>query len=404
MAVTTMDETRLSALYDEVLDWHYKAIPEAAHGRTLAAWLASEPNVSSLRTPVVSLSAQALAHNLHAMADWCERRGVSLAPHGKATMAPQLWRRQLDAGAVGITVANAFQAGVALHYGVPRVVIANQVADPAALASLGVRAAEGARISVFVDSVAAVEALVAAPGAFEVAVELGTPGGRGGARSIADAQAVAARVRAASNLSLVGVAGYEGAVTAGADAAALAAVDDYLRELAKLFASLAFDVERPVITAGGSAYFDRVAAVLGPFADDAEVLLRSGSYLAHDHGCYARWTPTARGGDGPELVPALQARARVLSRPEPGLAILDAGRRDLPFDQDLPMPLDLDEAACTQISDQHLFLDGAPQGLNVGDTVRLGLSHPCTSFDKWRLIPVVDETTGAVVDAVRTFF
>jgi D-serine deaminase-like pyridoxal phosphate-dependent protein len=440
-----MDETRLQGLYDEVLDWRYKGVPASAHGQTIAEWLASGPPAprpslptaqgpaadptaaahgftgarrpaagpiaAELETPLVLLSAQALEHNLQSMAAWCAERGLALAPHGKATMAPQLWHRQLAAGAVGVTVANFFQAGVAHAFGVPRILIANQATDPASVVRSSAWAREGTRIGLFSDSLQSVDILTsAATTPIDVLVELGAPGGRAGARTVEAALEVAAAVEAAPNLRLAGVAGYEGAVTAGTDAAALAAVDDYLGELANLFAALDFETDRPVITAGGSAYFDRVAAVLGPLADRAEVVLRSGSYLVHDHGCYARWTPVARGGDGPELRPALEARARVLSRPEPGLAILDAGRRDLPFDQDLPVPLGLNvvsgaaPAYCPQISDQHLFLKGAPDHLAVGDVVALGLSHPCTSFDKWRLIHVVDEETGRVVDAIRTFF
>jgi D-serine deaminase-like pyridoxal phosphate-dependent protein len=319
-------------------------------------------------------------------------------------MAPQLWRRQLDAGAAAITVANPFQAGVAHRFGVSRILIANQIADPAAALQLSLLAREGAHIQLFSDSAPTIDRVAAAATTpLDVLVELGADGGRAGARGIDAALAVAARIEAAPNLRLAGVAGYEGAVTAGTDAAALAAVDDYLGDLATLFAALDFEVDRPVVTAGGSAYFDRVAAVLGPLAAQAEVLLRSGSYLIHDHGCYARMTPAARGGDGPDLRPALRGRATVLSRPEPGLAILDGGRRDFPFDQDLPIPLGLNGAECPEISDQHLFLTGAG-GLSVGDVVELGLSHPCTSFDKWRLIPVVDEEAGVVVDAVHTFF
>ncbi|THV43114.1 alanine racemase [Glycomyces buryatensis] len=398
-----MDETRLQALHDEVLDWRYKSIPAEAHGKTIAEWIATRP--IDLETPSVILWDDALRRNVKAMADWCTSRGLALAPHGKATMAPQLWRRQLDAGAVGITVANTFQAGVAHHFGVERIIIANQVTDPLSIARIGTWAAAGTRLAVFVDSLEAADHFdyeVGTP--IDVYVELGAPGGRAGARGLAAALDVAAAVRTAPNLRLAGVAGYEGAVAAGTDAAALAAVDAYLADLAKLFAALDFDVDRPVVTAGGSAYFDRVSAILGPLAAEAEVVLRSGSYLVHDHGFYARMTPRARGGDGPELVPALQAEVRVLSRPEPGLAILDGGRRDLPFDQDLPIPLGMEGAVCSQISDQHLFLTGARESLAVWETVELGLSHPCTSFDKWRLLPVVDEETGWVVDAVRTFF
>ncbi|RRR97540.1 alanine racemase [Glycomyces terrestris] len=400
-----MDTARLAELYDEVLDWRHKGIPASAHGRTIAEWIASGPPTPTLPTPLVTISAQALEHNLHAMAAWCAERGLSLAPHGKATMAPQLWHRQLEAGAAAITVATPFQAGVARRFGVPRILIANQVADPATLAQLSVWAGSGTAIGLFSDSTLTIDRYSAAfSTTIDVIVELGTPGGRAGARGIEAALAVALRVAAAPNLRLAGVAGYEGSVTAGTDPAAIAAVDAYLDDLATLYAALDFEVDRPVVSAGGSAYFDRVAAVLGPLAGEAEVLLRSGSYLVHDHGCYARTTPTARGGDGPHLLPALEGRARVLSRPEPGLAILDGGRRDFPYDQDLPIPLGRSGTACPQISDQHLFLTGATEDLRVGDTVRLGLSHPCTSFDKWRLIPVVDDERGVVVDAIHTFF
>jgi D-serine deaminase-like pyridoxal phosphate-dependent protein len=403
MAVT-MDESRLRALYDDVLDWRYKSIPEAAHGMTLAEWLATVPLEDDLETPSLALFAGTLDHNATAMAAWCAKRGLALAPHGKATMAPQLWRRQLEAGAVGITVANAFQAGVARRFGVPRLLIANQVTDPAAVARISGWAAD-TDIAVFADSLEAVDLLADhATAPIDVLVELGIDGGRAGARGRTSALRVADAIRAAPNLRLAGVAGYEGAAASGTDAAALAAVDAYLHDLAVLFGALDFDVDRPVVTAGGSAYFDRVAAVLGPAAAEAEVVLRSGSYLIHDHGCYARWTPAARGVDGPELRPALSARARVIAIPEPGLAILDGGRRDLPFDQDLPTALGLERARCSRISDQHLFLTGDLEHLAVGSVVELGLSHPCTSFDKWRLIPVVDEETGQIVDAVRTFF
>ncbi|WP_051392883.1 alanine racemase [Glycomyces arizonensis] len=399
-----MDDSQLRSLRGEVLDWRHKAVPASAHGRTLSSWLASRPRLDELDTPVMTLSSEALDHNLAAMAAWCADRGLALAPHGKATMAPQLWRRQLDAGAVGITVANLPQSRVARAFGVERVLIANEITSPAGVAWLGEWAREGVSVTVFADSLAAVDVLARAGGGpIEVAVELGAVGGRCGARSVEDAYAVATAVRDAANLRLVGVAGYEGAVTAGTDPAALAAVDAYLEDLAGLFAALDFETDRPMVTAGGSAYYDRVAAVLAPLSGEAEVVLRAGSYLVHDHGFYARIAPAGRGASGPELRPALRARARVLSRPEPELAVLDAGRRDVPFDQGLPLPLGIKGAQCSQISDQHLFVTGDVAGLGVGDVVELGLSHPCTSFDKWNLIPVVDGG-GRVVDAVRTFF
>ncbi|WP_100449013.1 type III PLP-dependent enzyme domain-containing protein [Glycomyces xiaoerkulensis] len=400
-----MEDRRIRALREETLDWRFKAAPAAAHGLRLGEWLESMPHLSDLETPLAVLRAEALEHNLAAMAAWCAERGLTLAPHGKATMAPQLWHRQIRAGAAAVTVANLPQARVARAFGADRLLVANEVTGAAGAAWLAEWAAEGARITVFADSPAAAGVLARAGGGpLEVAVELGVAGGRGGARGIDAALAVAEAVRSAPNLRLAGVGGYEGAVTGETTPGALAAVDAYLRDLADLWEAVEFEVDRPMLTAGGSAYVDRVAAVLGPLAGPAEVVLRSGSYLIHDDGFYARLTPAARGADGPDLLPALEARTRVLSLPEPGLAILDAGRRDLPFDQGLPVPLGLQGARCTQISDQHLFLTGPLEDLDVGDVVALGLSHPCTAFDKWNLIPVVEEATGRVVDAIRTFF
>jgi len=110
--------------------------------------------------------------------------------------------------------------------------------------------------------------------------------------------------------------------------------------------------------------------------------------------------------------------ARTVSRPEPELALLDAGKRDLPFDEGLPVPqwmsgaepAVLDKAEVTALNDQHAFLRlpcGGPDDVPVGTVVRLGLSHPCTAFDKWRLIPVVDDAGTAnprIVDLIHTYF
>ena len=64
--------------------------------------------------------------------------------------------------------------------------------------------------------------------------------------------------------------------------------------------------------------------------------------------------------------------------------------------------LPLTDATVTALNDQHAFLQLGSEPVRVGDWIGLGLSHPCTVFDKWQLIPVVDGTT--VVDLIRTYF
>jgi D-serine deaminase-like pyridoxal phosphate-dependent protein len=146
---------------------------------------------------------------------------------------------------------------------------------------------------------------------------------------------------------------------------------------------------------------------------DAQVVLRSGAYVIHDDGFYRAISPFARGvgGPGTPLRPAMHGWARVVSRPEPELALLDAGKRDLSFDEGFPEPQrirgggPLSEARITALNDQHAFLQGGD--VQVGDVVRLGLSHPCTALDKWTLIPVVDDADAerpVVVDLIRTWF
>lgn len=394
-----LDEAVLRRERDIRLDWRWKAVPPRAHGLTIDEWLATRPHLDDLGTPVLTLDADALSHNIDAMAAWCAERGVLHAPHGKTTMAPAIWDRQLRAGAHALSLATVPQLRVARAFGVPRVLLANELADAASARWI----AEGdTEVWCLIDSAEGVSILDAAGVPLRVLVELGASGGRAGARSVEDARKVAAAVAGSANLVLAGVSGWDGGVAHDASAGDLAKVDELLTALRALHESLDYGVDRPVVTAGGSVYFDQVADHLAGLPG-ADVVVRSGSYVTHDDGTYAELSPGLRGRPGPALRPALRAYGRVLSRPEPGLAIVDTGRRDVPFDNGLPIPLDLPGARVTQLNDQHIFLEGDLDGLAVGDRVRFGISHPCTAFDKWDLIPVLD-AGGFVVDVIRTYF
>jgi D-serine deaminase-like pyridoxal phosphate-dependent protein len=381
-----------------------------------------------LELPVLVLRDDALRHNLTLMAAYCERAGVDLAPHGKTSMAPQLWSRQLDAGAWGITGATAAQARVMRDAGVRRIVIANELVDRASIEWVARELSEPElELLCYVDSARGVDLLESglaeanAPRRLDALVELGYTGGRTGARTIEEAVAVAERVRASKGLRLAGVAGYEGLVCRDRSAACLDRVRAYLDELRRLGETLAdrggFD-DGIVLTAGGSAFFDLVVERLRDMwrADvPARVILRSGCYLTHDSGLYERLSPFGAEGDSStRFRSAMEMWGAVLSRPERDLAIVGFGRRDVPFDQGMPIPLavrprsgaavSLDGCVVTELNDQHAFLhldgDGA---VEVGDLVMCGISHPCSAFDRWRVIPVLDDS-DRVVDAVATFF
>jgi D-serine deaminase-like pyridoxal phosphate-dependent protein len=400
----------VAALADEPLDWRFKGLPASWWGRTAAQICAQAPNVfeDGAVGPVCVLRAEALTHNLTTMARWCRDRGVELAPHGKTHMAPQLLARQLYAGACGITAATVSQVRVYRAFGVRDVVLANELVDEAGLRWLAAELAADPdfRLVCWVDSVRGVElmtsALVSAGavGPIDVCVEVGMSGGRTGCRSAFDVDEVARAAAGSPLLRLVGVAGYEAAL--GHDVS-LQCVTQYLGELraAVVRLSALFETDHVLVTAGGSTYFDAVADALTGWPDGLSVrtILRSGCYLTHDHGLYARTSPLREA-----LRPALHVWAQVVSRPEPELAVLTMGRRDVSFDQDLPVPLGLSNGVVAKLNDQHAYLRlGGGDQVDVGDWLEFGISHPCTVFDKWQLIPVLD-SDDRVVDMIRTLF
>ena len=372
--------------------------------------------------PVCVLRRDALEHNLDLMAAWCEERGAALAPHGKTSMSPQIAWEQMRRGAWAITVATVQQLRALHAYGLRRFLLANQVADDASLAWLAQALRDDPRLEVhcLVDAetgLALLErGLAAAPGRVRVLVELGFPGGRAGCRTVRDAAALARAVDRSPVVSLGGVEAFEGLIPASGDHAATPAVDALLDDLAALARELAAERDGElVVSAGGSAHFDRVVERVGARDPRLRLVLRSGCYVSHDVGLYERCSPLGgRAPAGPRLQSALEVWGAVLSRPEPGLALVGAGKRDVSFDVELPRPLAVHGAGRTRpahagarviaLNDQHAHLHLAPDDpLAVGELVCLGVSHPCTTFDRWRVIPVVEDD-HAIVGAVTTCF
>lgn len=399
---------------DPVLGAWTKGFPARAAGLRLSEVVDADLHLSDLVTPVLTVHEAALAHNEEVVFTWAAEQGVLLAPHGKTTMAPALWQRLLDAGAWGISVATPWQAEVAIAAGVPTVLIANAVTDPAAVRQLGEKLAadDALRVLCWADSLAGVailaEGMRDAARPLDVLVELGGAHGRTGARTVAEGEQIAHAISAARGLRLAGVTGYEGPFGPDRSDASVAAVDAYLRTLVELHARLIYpEGVRPILSAGGSAFPDRAAAVLGATPVGADIVLRSGAFQIHDDGFYSRMSPFgALTGTAP-LRSAMHAWSRVVSRPEGNLALLDAGRRDVPFDLDLPVSQSV-AGEITALNDQHAFLSLAEEAtVAVGDVLRLGLSHPCTAFDKWRVVAVIDDPDAAdprVIGAVATCF
>ena len=416
---------------DTVLDWRHRTFPPTPEPVPMQRIAERGWNLlrGDLLLPALVLKESALEHNVATMRDFCARQGVDLAPHGKTTMSPEIVERQLRAGAWAITAANVQQARVFRAFGVQRILIANEVVDAPSVRWLASELAADPEFECWplVDSVQAVEAMEAAlqdaPGdrRLPLLVELGFANGRTGARGIEPALAVAEGVARSPRLALAGVEAFEGAIAEPTLEQSITAVDRLLAEVGELARTLAqrrlFDGrDEVVVTAGGSAYFDRVVALLGGLdvGRPVRLVLRSGCYVTHDSGFYRARSPLDRRSEGgSRLRPALEAWGVVLSRPEPRLALVGFGKRDVPYDLELPVPEQvrrrsgrcepLTGATVTALNDQHAFVSLEGAELDVGDWIGCGISHPCTAFDKWRAIPLVSDAYD-VVGVVQTYF
>ncbi|MGV3681098.1 MAG: amino acid deaminase [Acidovorax sp.] len=389
-----------------------------------------------LAFPLAVLSRSALAHNLAWMQDFAQRKGIALAPHGKTTMSPQLFAQQLAAGAWGLTFATAFQVAVGVEAGARKIIIANQVVCDADLDALDALLVHHGDLAVWflVDSLAQL-ALVedwkqrrGSARVFNVLLEMGIPGQRTGCRTLDEALALARALAASKAVQFDGIEGYEGGVARcdnEHDPREVTALVRRVMEVARacdgehLFAS-----ERILLTAGGSAVFDLVVPLLQAqgLSRPIEGVLRSGCYVTHDHGNYQRFLKNVEQREGLDasLRPALTVWAMVQSVPEPGLALLTCGRRDISYDLEMPIAVQLARRgertavdapagwSVSALNDQHAYLRfdaaaGDAVAPRVGDRVALGISHPCTTFDKWRWMPVVEDD-GAVTGAISTRF
>ncbi|KUN85786.1 amino acid deaminase [Streptomyces bungoensis] len=416
----------LDRLAEERVDHRFKGLPPDAAGLTVGELAGQRRNLfdGGFTTPVLALSAERLEHNLALMEAYAARHGLAFAPHGKTSMAPQLFHRQIEHGAWGITLAVPHQVWVARAFGIRRIFLANELVDPAALRRIAadLAADAGFRFVCHVDSVRGVElmdaALRGAARPVDVVVELAAgEGARTGVRTEAQARAVADAVAGVGTLRLAGVAGYEAQVPG----ASPERVREWLERLVALAvefdgAGRFADAGEIVVSAGGSEWFDAVAAVFAAIPDlslPVLKLLRSGAYVSHDDVHYSRLTPFNRVPEEGALEPAFRLWAQVVSRPTATEAFVNAGKRDAPHDLDLPVARAVRRDGAerpaagievTALSDQHLWLRTAAEAdVEVGDWIGFGLSHPCTTFDKWPLIPVA-EADGTVVDYIRTFF
>jgi D-serine dehydratase len=388
---------------------------------------------SELPMPVAVLKHSALENNLSEMQAYIERAGVKLAPHAKTTMCPQLFTRQLERGAWGLTVATMTQFKLCHDMGVTNLILANQLVGKAEITGLARMWAQTPYRAyyVLVDSLEGARAIsegfgqcAGAPLA-RLLIEMGMPNSRCGVRSLEEGLALARGIESLPYVELHGVEGYEGLIVTNEAERDANAVLGYLRTIMQLCDTLTAEglfaaPDQIIVSAGGSAYYDLVAHVLSSQSPGIVPILRSGCYVTHDIGFYRRLLThiqrRAIEGPAPRLVPALEVWSRVISRPQANQAIVLLGKRDVSFDIDLPVarwwfragqhtdPASIEGCIVDKLNDQHAYLSvPSDAGLAVGDLLGFHISHPCTTFDKWSLLlEVADDYT--VLGGLKTFF
>jgi D-serine deaminase-like pyridoxal phosphate-dependent protein len=393
-----------------------KGFPLNSYGKTVDHFLSTKPNIltSGFQFPIMVLKDKALKHNIDRMARFCKSVGAELAPHVKTTMSPQIAQMQVDAGAFALTIANFWQAEIFRNFGFKKLIIANEVLDPTAIAAIAdLNSKKSAEIIFYVDSIAGLEIIkkyTPKDGIQNLFIEIGTDNGRGGIRDLDLVTKIAKNISEDSRLKLRGVTGFEGAVP---NAARTSAGEDSVTKFCqKIVAATnnAYQYKSEnefIISAGGSAYFEIVASELNKFDKPKILLLRSGGYVTHDSRYYEEIYPFRDSND--LLLPAIEVWAQVISAPEKEFGVLNLGKRDVGCDLHNPIPvakysgkLSKFSGEIEKLNDQHGFMRSKEE-FAVSELIGLGISHPCTTFDKWRLIPLVNDNYD-VVDCIHTFF
>lgn len=399
-----------------VIEDKFKGFPIDSYGKTLEQFLGTKPNLftANFQFPIMVLKEAAIKNNIAQMMSFCNSVDAQLAPHVKTTMSPQLAQMQVAAGATALTVANFWQGRIFLKHGFKNLIIANEVLDPTAIAEIAkINKQKQAEIIFYVDSILALEIIqkhTPSEGEQNLFIEIGTENGRGGVRELSLVEQLAQRISADKRLNLIGVTGFEGAVP---DAARGRRGEKKISKFCQKIVAAAelaypYRSDQPfVISAGGSAYFDIVARELNKFEKPRRLLLRSGGYITHDHKYYEEIYPFA--STDRSFQPAIEVWAQVISKPEKDFGVLNLGKRDIGNDLHNPIPIKSYDgqvksfsAVIEKLNDQHGYLRGK-QEFSLAQLIGLGISHPCTTFDKWGLIPLVNDDYD-LIDCLQTFF
>lgn len=329
-------------------------------------------NTFELDTPALLVDLDVMEANIAHVAATCRAAGVNWRPHVKSHKTVEIARKQIAAGAIGVTCAKLGEAEVLAAGGITDILIANQIVGDIKIRRLMVLP-EKTDVIVSVDSEENVAALAAAAKAagrrLRVVIEVNTGMNRSGVEPGAPVVALADIIVKHSPLKLEGVMGWEAHVTAIADQAVKAtAVADAIALLTtSADACRAAGHDMSIVSCGGTGTL--LYCVSQPGVTEVQV---GGAIFNDEH---------YRTHYGIDLPCALTVLTTVISRPNPARVILDAGRKAMSNDMALPRPLGLDVAS-VKLSAEHAQIElAAPSATpNVGDRVELVVGYSDTTI------------------------
>jgi D-serine deaminase-like pyridoxal phosphate-dependent protein len=351
--------------------------------------------ISELDTPALVVDLDVMERNLSQMAEYCRRHHLRLRPHTKTHKIPELAKKQIASGAIGITVAKLGEAEVMIKAGLRDLLIAYPIVGPAKtkrLADLALRA----MITVSLDSEEAARGISAAMvkrGAeVGVLVELDVGFGRCGIASETDALALAQKIASLPGLEFKGLMFFPGHFGVSPDERAVLRnkVNEFLDRCYEAFelAGLPF-----AIVSGGST----------PSRYESEFFhgvneVRPGTYIFNDRSTVGVAAATVDDC-------ALSVLVTVVSTSVSGHAVVDGGSKTFSSDtyhaehgRGFGLVKQDPSADIERLSEEHghLNVSQSDRKYTVGERLMIIPNHVCTTVN------MHDEVYGVRGDEVET--
>ena len=327
-----------------------------------------------LDTPSFIIDLDAMENNIEKMASYCRSKSINLRPHTKHHKSPDIAKKQIAAGAIGICCQKLGEAEIMASHGVDNILITYEIIGSFKIRRL-MALAKSTKVSVTVDDVANVvdlsEAANAAQVSIGVSLDVNVGQNRCGVEPDKSVIELAQAVEAAPGLQFLGIHAYNGAIQSVEDDDKRKALDS--DSMGKTLAAInhlrSAEIPCEIVTAGGTGTYN----MTGSYSHITEI--QPGSYVFMD-AQYGRVLP--------DFINAGTIIASVISRPTQDRAVIDCGMKALSTDQWPPVIKSASGLTVASASDEHLTItleSEESQQLRPGDKVELIPGHNATTVN-----------------------